>query len=94
MTIDDMKDEWTTYDVRDGRVVKEPPVIIIRKGKRKVNPLFERLLKEVPQDIKDRVDKMLTCAYLVNGNECSKDQSIAPCNPDECTAWKHYKQNQ
>ena len=86
-----MKDDSTTYDTRTGQVVKDQPVIIIKKGKRKINPLFERLLKDVPQEIKDRVDKQMTCLYLINGNECSKGLPGTPCEVVGCVAWRHYK---
>ena len=89
-----MKDDFTTYDTRDGRVcspLEEQPVIVIKKGKRKINPLFEELLKNVPQETKDRVKRAMTCKWLTNGDECGKGLPGTPCEPIGCVAWTHYK---
>ena len=90
-----MKDDSTTYDITTGRVVnplEEKPVIIIRKGKRKINPLFEELLKSVPQEVKDRVEKVMTCKWLRNGDECGKGLPRTPCELEGCVAWEYYKE--
>ena len=87
-----MKDDFTTYDTRDGRVcspLEEQPVIVIRKEKRKINPLFEELLKSVPQRVKDEVSRAFDCAYLTNGDECSLGGECH--NALNCKKWKHYK---
>ena len=88
-----MKDDFTTYDTTTGRIVspiEEQPVIIIKKGKRKINPLFAELLKSVPQEVKDEVEKAFTCAYLTNGDECSLGGECI--NALDCTKWKYYKE--
>lgn len=89
-----MKDDWTTYD-ENGNVVPElPKVIVQKKGKRKIMPFYKEMLKQCPQEIKDRVEKMMTCAYLVNGDECSKGLPGTPCEIEGCVAWRHYKETE
>lgn len=92
-----MEKKTVTYDTRDGSIgspIESQPVIVIRKGKRKINPLFEEMVKNVPQEVKDRVEKVMACKWLRNGNECGKGLPGTPCDPDGCVAWEHYKEDE
>ena len=80
-----------TYDIETGRVgspLEQQPVIIVKKGKRKINPLFEELVKNVPQEVKDRVEKVMTCKWLTNGDECGNGLPGTPCEVEGCVAWE------
>lgn len=86
-----MKEDWTTYD-KDGHVVSELPKVIVQKnGKRKINPFYKEALEQCPQEIKDRVERMMACAYLVNSDECSKGLPGTPCEVGGCLAWTKLK---
>lgn len=56
----------------------------------KRNRKFDELLAQVPQETKDRINKMLSCNWLVNGDECSIK---GVCNPDGCLSWEKYKED-
>lgn len=92
-----MKDS-TTYDTTNGRVstpLENRPVIVIsKKGKRKVNPLFEELVRNIPEETKRKVEKAMTCKWLRNGDECGKGLPGTPCEVVGCVAWEHYKEEQ
>ena len=92
-----MKDS-TTYDTTNGRVstpLENQPVIVISKnGKRKVNPLFEELVKNIPEETKRKIEKAMTCKWLRNGNECGKGIPGTPCEVVGCVAWEHYKEDE
>lgn len=51
--------------------------------------MFDELLAQVPQETKDRINKMMSCNWLVNGDECSIK---GVCNPDGCLSWEKYKE--
>ncbi len=90
-----MEKKTVTYDTRDGsigRPLESQPVIVIRKGKRKINPLFEEMVKNVPQEVKDRVEKVMACKWLRNGDECGNGLPGTPCEVVGCVAWEHYKE--
>lgn len=55
----------------------------------KRNRKFDELLAQVPQETKDRVNKAMSCNWLVNGDECSIK---GVCNPDGCLSWEKYKE--
>ena len=57
----------------------------------KRNRKFDELLAQVPQETKDRINKMMSCNWLVNGDECSIK---GVCNPDGCLSWEKYKEEQ
>lgn len=65
---------------------EERPVIVIRKGKRKINPLLQELFKNVPQETKDMVEKAMTCEHLTNGDDCKLG---GHCYPKGCEKWKY-----
>lgn len=56
----------------------------------KRNRKFDELLAQVPQETKDRINKMVSCNWLVNGDECSIK---GVCNPDGCLSWEKYKED-
>lgn len=86
--------ESTTYDTLNGSVSSplesQPVIVISKKGKRKINPLFEELVKNVPEETKRMVEKQMTCKWLRNGEECGKGLPGAPCIVKGCVAWEHY----
>ena len=85
-----MKKGWTVFD-KDGHIgtsLEAQPVIIIKKGKRKINPLLVELIKNVPEDVMRKIEKSMSCLYLTNGDECSKGLPGTPCDPDGCVAWR------
>lgn len=56
----------------------------------KRNRQFDEFVKNIPQEVKDRVEKAMTCAYYFNGGDCSADKAkIVECNPDKCKNWKY-----
>ena len=84
----------TTYDTASGAVctpLESRPVIIVKKSKRKINPLFEELIKNVPEETKRLVEKQMTCNWLCNGDECAIK---VVCNPQGCLSWEEYKEGQ
>lgn len=83
-----MKNDSTTYDIETGKVVKEQPEIIIKKGKRKISPFYEQLLKTITPEMKARVEKQMTCFYYFNGGDCSKGLPGTPCILEDCVAWR------
>lgn len=87
--------ESTTYDTINGSVstpLESRPVIVIsKKGKRKINPLFEELVKNVPEEIKRMVEKQMSCKWLRNGDECGKGLPGTSCIVKGCVAWEEYK---
>lgn len=91
-----MKDDWTTYDTTTGKVVKDTPLVIVRKGKRKINPIFKDIEKENPE-LYDKIEKMMTCYYYHCGkeyDECSKGLEGTPCDPSNCVAWRSCKEKE
>lgn len=90
-----MKDS-ATYSTIDGSVstpLEHQPVVVFKKGKRKLNPLFEELVKNIPEETKRRVEKAMTCKWLRNGDECGKGLPGTPCEVNGCVAWEHYKED-
>lgn len=57
----------------------------------KRNKKFDELFAQVPQKTKDRINKMMSCNWLVNGDECSIK---GVCNPDGCLSWEKYKEEE
>lgn len=84
--------ESTTYDTINGRVSSplesQPVIVISKKGKRKINPLFEELVKNVPEETKRMVEKQMSCKWLKNGEECGKGLPGTPCIVKGCVAWE------
>ena len=58
---------------------------------RKHNPLFEELLKKVPEETKRRTEKAMTCKWLRNGDECGKGLPGTPCEVVGCVAWEEFE---
>lgn len=89
--------ESTTYDTLNGSVSSplesQPVIVISKKGKRKINPLFEELVKNVPEETKRMVEKQMTCKWLRNGEECGKGLPGTPCIVKGCVAWEEYKED-
>ena len=52
---------------------------------RKTNRLSEQILKSISQEIKTRVEKAMSCKWLINGNGCVVK---GVCNHDGCLAWE------
>lgn len=88
--------ESTTYDTLNGGVSSplesQPVVVISKKGKRKINPLFEELVKNVPEETKRMVEKQMTCKWLQWG-ECGKGLPGTPCIVKGCVAWEYYEED-
>ena len=59
----------------------------------KRNERFERFVREIPPEVKARVEKAMTCAYYYNGGDCKKALPDTPCDPVGCVAWRHYKED-
>ena len=89
--------ESTTYDTINGSVSSplesQPVIVISKKGKRKINPLFEELVKNVPEETKRLVEKQMSCKWLRNGEECGKGLPGTPCVVKGCVAWEHYEED-
>ena len=54
-----------------------------------------RIINNLEQDeeVKQRVEKMMSCAFFVIGGECSKALPCTLCDPKGCVAWRHYEAN-
>lgn len=53
----------------------------------KRNKMFDELVAKIPQETKDRVNKMMFCKWLHNGDECSKGLPGTPCEVVGCVTW-------
>lgn len=54
-----------------------------------------RIINKLEQDeeVKQRAEKMMSCAFYVIGGECSKALPCTLCDPKGCVAWRHYEAN-
>ena len=72
------------------------PLVIVRNEKRKINPIFKDI-KETNPELYEKIEKMMTCYYYHFGNEydeCSKGLEGTPCDPNNCVAWRSYKEKE
>lgn len=57
----------------------------------KRNRRFDELVANIPEETKRRVEKAMTCKWLINGDECGIK---GVCHPDGCLSWEHYEEEQ
>lgn len=53
---------------------------------------FDELLARVPEEIKQKVAKQMTCKWF-RGGDCGKGLPGTPCEVVGCVAWEHYKED-
>jgi len=58
------------------------------KNKCKRSLLSEEILRNIPQETKDMVEKAMTCEHLTNGDDCKLG---GHCYPKGCKKWEYAK---
>lgn len=56
----------------------------------KRNKQFDELVVRIPQEMKDRVWKEMSCKWYRSG-DCGKGLPGTPCDIVGCVAWEEYK---
>lgn len=59
--------------------------------KSRINPLFEEILKNIPEETRRRIEKKsISCGWLRNGDECGAGFPGTPCDVIGCAAWESF----
>ena len=56
--------------------------------------IYQKAVKNVPEETKRMVEKQMTCKWLRNGEECGKGLLGTPCIVKGCVAWEEYKEDE